>query len=375
MAVRRVAECGLPGVDSLVRLAGSPQAVTADAAREALLNELAAWEMESRVGGDVELFSRRLQTLAGALDRHAAHFDAEGRQWAGHVAQQLVEHGDVGAGRESLELLRCCERVLALAPVGGRRLGRPGEIHSPLPATLTESAIAGGAPSPAPAATIVAPVEPQVAPPLTAAPLRVAQAPVGEISVVPGAPAALPPTPPPAGPSADEVNPLRTQNEPAGPRTPNVAEAQPLPAPPRRDLVVDVPSPAESRHMMRRYRQLTDVELAALMDAGSPYESLAVRQVLRERGSAAATAQRPRSVTDASREKLLETLSRLPAAEGRVMLRRLVVDDDAEVRLQALTILATTDDPQLTAIVRRRAVEDADPRVTELASRILKERK
>ena len=62
----------------------------------------------------------------------------------------------------------------------------------------------------------------------------------------------------------------------------------------------------------------------------------------------------------------------MPAAEAREQLRRLVHDADPEVRLRALTLLTTSGDPQLDAIVRQRAVEDSDPRVAELATRILR---
>jgi hypothetical protein len=52
-------------------------------------------------------------------------------------------------------------------------------------------------------------------------------------------------------------------------------------------------------------------------------------------------------------------------------LRWFVADEDAEVRLQALTLLATTGDPQLAEIARERAVDDADPRVAEFATKLL----
>lgn len=387
LTVRRVAECGLPGVDSLVRLAGSPQAVAATAAREALLNELAAWEMEYRVGGDFKLFSKRLRTLSDSLAERVGHFDPEARQWSGTLAQQIVAHGDDVAALAALDLLRSCETVLALAPPVRRAV----DMTAPLPGAARESAIAEASPGGRPplAAGLngngaAGDGAPSPAPLMVAEPLRVAQAPTADLDVVPGAPAPAQPLlttptfPAPRElskwPTDGDANPLRG---PGAPTAPSEDEALRLPAPPLSNEVVDVPSPAEARHRMRRYRQLSDSELAALLGAGSSYESLAVRQVLRERGKAEATttARRPGSVTDASREKVLETISRLPAAEGRAMLRRLVVDADPEVRLQALTILATTDDPQLATIVRRRAVEDADPRVTELASRILKERK
>ena len=46
----------------------------------------------------------------------------------------------------------------------------------------------------------------------------------------------------------------------------------------------------------------------------------------------------------------------------------------ADVRLQALTILATTGDPKLGELARERAVEDADPRVAAFASELMRTR-
>jgi hypothetical protein len=70
----------------------------------------------------------------------------------------------------------------------------------------------------------------------------------------------------------------------------------------------------------------------------------------------------------------LERAAQLPPTDARKVLRWFVADEDAEVRLQALTILATTGDPQLAELARERAVEDADPRVAAFASELLRTR-
>jgi hypothetical protein len=72
---------------------------------------------------------------------------------------------------------------------------------------------------------------------------------------------------------------------------------------------------------------------------------------------------------------LADRVSKLPPAQARTLLRSLVVDptEDAETRLEALTLLATSGDPQLAEIARTRALEDADPRVADLALRILRQ--
>jgi len=75
----------------------------------------------------------------------------------------------------------------------------------------------------------------------------------------------------------------------------------------------------------------------------------------------------------ADRNQLVEAVSTLPADNTRRWLRWLLKDNAAEVRLQALTALATTNDPQLFHLAREMAVADQDARVSELASRIMRQ--
>ena len=76
-----------------------------------------------------------------------------------------------------------------------------------------------------------------------------------------------------------------------------------------------------------------------------------------------------------SRLHLMDELTKLPAAVARRWLRWLLDDVDGEVRLRALTMMATTGDPQLFDLARRRAVEDADERVVKLAAQIMQSQK
>jgi hypothetical protein len=158
------------------------------------------------------------------------------------------------------------------------------------------------------------------------------------------------------------------------------ATALPLPAPSPSTAVVDVPPPQRQRAMLRRYRQMTDRELTAELAKADPHAALMIEQTLRER-RALVTARGPGAPSPTTNgaapqapSELADRISRLPAAEARRVLRQLVTDagSDADVRLEALTLLATTGDPELAAIARQRAVEDADPRVAELALKILR---
>jgi hypothetical protein len=137
--------------------------------------------------------------------------------------------------------------------------------------------------------------------------------------------------------------------------------------------VVDVPSPQQMRVKLRAWRQESDATLAARLRAAAPYDALAIATVLRERGAeGGGFARWQRNLPKGEAGGPFNGLSQLPPAQARQRLRQLVSHADAEVRLKALAMLATSGDPQLDEIVRRRAVEDADPRVAELATRIMR---
>jgi hypothetical protein len=148
---------------------------------------------------------------------------------------------------------------------------------------------------------------------------------------------------------------------------------KPLPARPPSADVIDVPSPQLVRANLRQWRQASDAELAMQLRSASPYDALAIATVMRERGLAGGNVAEWKGNFRASTDGgVFEGLSQLPPAQVRERLRQLATHADPDVRLTALTLMATSGDPQLDEIVRRRAVEDADPRVAELAGRIMR---
>ena len=116
--------------------------------------------------------------------------------------------------------------------------------------------------------------------------------------------------------------------------------------------------------------------LLAQLPKADLYEAGAIRAVLRDRGFAdaeLALVRRLSSPRVEDRMQLINDLGVLPAGTARRWLRRLLNDADAEIRLRALTALATTNDPELFNLARKLAVSDQDVRVSELASRIMRQ--
>jgi hypothetical protein len=69
------------------------------------------------------------------------------------------------------------------------------------------------------------------------------------------------------------------------------------------------------------------------------------------------------------RQKLVEQLAGQTVIDARPWLLRLLVDNDARVRLAAARVLATTGDPQLLHQLRQRALEESDAAVRDVLER------
>jgi hypothetical protein len=173
-----------------------------------------------------------------------------------------------------------------------------------------------------------------------------------------------------APPLTGNANPLRTESDDPAESLDAALSATDFSPP------IDVPSPLDMRHAKQRLRGLSDQQLIAASETASRFEAAAARQLLKGRGYSEDLLRITRELQQLPASERRESLDRagtLPAADARRLLRWFVTDADAEVRLHALTLLATAGDPQLAEIARQRAVEDADPRVADLATRLMKQ--
>jgi hypothetical protein len=74
------------------------------------------------------------------------------------------------------------------------------------------------------------------------------------------------------------------------------------------------------------------------------------------------------------RKHLARSVPRLQSVDAVPWLWTLATDEDADVRMTAITMLATTGDPALLDRVEARARQDADPRIQELGDQIARQR-
>jgi len=352
--IAELEQLGAAGVEPLVGLATSQRSDVASAAQRTVGRMLTSWEIAATERGDVAAFAEQASVLAAALDAHGDQFGAEGQRWANQLAQRLMIHSDQFPTAESWEILACCDQVLSRPLLPMPKPPATATIDPPAAKPITTAARPTAPPA-------LAKPEPKPAP----APRIVSARPLADLSFVePQVTIATARRLP--EPTTNALRPPLRLSEEGDPQ----AASAPLAGP-----VIDVPSPQDARLNARAMRELSDRALATRAEAGTSAEAAAARQTLRERGFSEGVLEltcQLESMPPQERRDALERAAQLPPTDARKVLRWFVADADAEVRLQALTILATTGDPQLAELARERAVEDADPRVAAFASELLR---
>lgn len=351
-------QLGVAGIDPLMALAASQRQDLATSSQRTIDRVLAAWEAQATEQGDVEAFAEQVVALASALDAHGGRFGAQGQRWANKLAQRLALHSDQFAAAASWEILACCDHVLS------RPLLPQEKTISPRSAT----ALVPPPPLAAKAMPLAPPVvvSSQPAPPrVEANPATVQRRPRADVAIVPPTLSGRRAT---DGASSNDNAlrpPLRLPEQEE--RMPAVGSGE----------VIDVPSPQEVRLQARAMRELSDRSLVAKADDRSTQVAASARKALRGRGFSERALQvvgRLEAMAPGERRESLDQAVQLPPADARQVLRWFVADEDPQVRLRALTILATTGDPKLAELARERAVEDDDPRVAAFASELMKTR-
>ena len=348
---------GVAGIEPLVGLAASQRVDVATAAQGAVSRMLTRWEIAATEQGDVAAFAAQSTLLASALDAHVDQFGAEGQRWANQLAGRLMVHSDQFPTSESWEILVSCDHILSrpLLPLVKQQTVATAQTVSTPAIIETASPIA-----------VPVPAQPKPKPEPPPAPLQVSGRPLADLAFVEALPLMTA-----TRPNNQANNTLRPPL-----RLPDENDSQPSSAP-IVGPVIDVPSPQEVRINARAMREMPDRALIAKADEGVNAESAAARKALRERGFSDGVLELTRqleAMSPAERRQALEQAAQLPPTDARKVLRWFVADEDAEVRLQALTILATTGDPKLAELARERAVEDADPRVAAFASELIRSR-
>jgi hypothetical protein len=119
--------------------------------------------------------------------------------------------------------------------------------------------------------------------------------------------------------------------------------------------------------------QLTLRNLMDRLHDADPAVAEAAVEILVQRGFSTVeidVARRIASPSVTERQQLVEDLPRIPGIDARPWLFWLAVDERADVRWAAMTLLATTADPATRARVRELAARDRDRRIIALSERL-----
>ena len=375
-AVQRLASFGRPAIPLLVELVGSVRPGVAAAAGQALRNRLEEIERlpveEAQI--DVEL-------LIDSLAEHVEHFGPEGRVLAGQLVHSAIRVPTKSASVDRMKFNSQCRRILLATSQQRQQSAQPVKFSPNAPS-------ASQAPIPGPRQTETLGGRDDIDRLL-------------EVAAVPG-----------GGLSMGDLEPPRLAIRTTSRSNSELAEPDPFPlqpvridkGPPRPELFwhtpqlkrIESPSPATSRQpnpnsSPERHSGVRKSPLESADSAGTGLVNLKVEQViyrlgdkhvgmaksaereLKRRGFRPAEIAIARRLADSdamSRRMLVDQLPSIPGIDARPWLLQLASDEEADVRLAALSSLASLNDPTVTQRVIQLAVGDSDPRITRLADQL-----
>jgi hypothetical protein len=395
-----LAERGDLGIRILASQVGSEREAVSRAAYEALRDTISGWREDalSRPLAHLRLIA---EVLAGSADRYGP----ASRDRAAAIVRQILLWMPPDEGGDREELIAHCQTVIQLAgtDTGSDRLAAsPGDrpdwrLRQPLLAATdrmggrvefptevrTDRQVALAGHRTALASQAAALAEPPVPTPLewpnAAAHSGAAANPGGRMVMdVVAQPAAADLSPHDSGPGS--AAPLPAPAVLTGP-----PEAQPIPRPAAREAVGDGGGAAlaaaadasgrasEAEQTASDLTRLPVIRVMSLLHDPLPDTVAAAAAELDDRGLSGQHLELARDLTDpdpAVRRRLVDRLPDTPGLVARPWLLWLSHDDDADVRLAALTFLATSSDPRLLDYVRQLADRDQDPRIEVLGTRL-----
>lgn len=351
-----LAALGDDGLPALAEFIGCQRASVSRAARAQLTRQIDTWlALPSAEAGS------HLAAVAKALAARAADYGPSARDYAEDVIDRLLAARGAGRVFLSTEALVDCETVLQVAEAAHRlafanRDPASSEAEAFLPPVRDEpqAARADASTEPASAATT---------PSAESTPRGAAAANTSEpMRIEPPADPAAP------GPLDLETDPLRELPEMPARQTPldfhPTRLEQPDAARPGPSATGALAAADEETRIFTWMHQLHSPDATIVQHAS---------RHLAEVGFGPAQLELARSLTSpnpADREQLAEILPQVPGIDAKTWLIWLSRDERADVRLAAISVMATINDPVLLKRLRDMATRDADPRVRAQVQRM-----
>lgn len=368
-----VAELGEPGIPVLVEALGSERKSVAGSGKRVLLSQLAHWErLRARE------YSPKLAVLAKALAERVEQFGPSARADAADLATGILELWTLDETVvDPAEVIASCEKVLRTTGAERHLVADQGRFE-PL-AYVPPGGEDGVLDSADPTAGQESPDSglPQSADPLS----RVAKMFGGGLPIesLRGPPDSSRQGPQAAG---DDPYPSSLRQPPellADPETTAaIGKQAPLPG----DRTTSEPAApddlAESRSESTELAGVDTVELMRRLQAADARTAAQARAELVRRGFREVHLQLARWMFDpdpAMRMRLVRLLPGLPNVDAVPWLLQLTRDEDPQVRLAAIGLMATTGDPAVLEAIETIAREDPDPRIRGQAERVSQRRR
>lgn len=343
------------GMNALVLALSSSRPGVSKAAAKAIRRQSAAWQLLP-----ADIAAPRQRKLARALADAWPSLDSSARLVAAEIVGRFLSCGP-GEGRAGdAELLTACADVLRAGPPYG---ASPHQSEARSFATPPASADC--------TATVTDRKDSLKTPGLASA----FDVPSGRTEPKsPGRadePAPLPPT-------VGVPNPLRGASAAGGNAGPiagstSAASNEPRQLSPVRHAKFNDDPSRKARNDAGPVGAADLHQFARLLNDESPQQAEQARMDLRERGFSALEVELARQLTHADpavRKKLARALPDAVGVDAAPWLLELSRDADADVRLEAMTLLATTGDPALLESLQKLVAADADERIQRLSGRL-----
>jgi len=341
----RVADVGDVGIAILVEALGSPRPRIALAARRALLEQVEQWKKLPASAG-----AAKMSMLAEELANRASDFGPAGRHEAAEVAMQILQGPVDSDAVDAARVIACCEKVLRAAHAeSGHELSHAEASESKRIHVLTPPSATDGMPGL-----------------------------IGGGNQDGGKPVAN------AGSRADQTatKPL-VHFEPTKHTQVNLIDqkaGQSSVRPGTAASAVQQATATENLPVSALPDDLKPVDSFELLQQTCSQDEQAVspaRAELSRRGFTEVhfdLAKRLFSADPAVRKQLVRALPELRSIDAAPWLLKLSSDADADVRLTAISLMATSGDPTLLEQVERIAADDPDPRIRDQVARIGQQR-
>lgn len=334
LALRQLTQLREPPVETIVVAATSPAREVALQAQESVLDLLRKWQHESATERGAAHVAARLERLANALEAERDNFASLDFPWVERATEKMLRLANAAPPDDLLCFAGNCESLLALSHDRSRQSRL--EIVPVANAMLKSAPIA-----------------------LFAPPSRVALQSIAAAETPSVLDDADPPPAPPAI-SNDTVPMPRPFHQPAE------ESLKPTSSPTAKDAPVD--DTARDPWVQWKSRELLE---RWLVENGPRQEEIS--RELRQRGFGSLRSDIVRLALVGSttmRVQLVHDLPAIPGVGAKAWLMLLAEDADAEVRLTAVSVMATSSDVELLERAWNVALHDRDPRIAGLAERL-----